>query len=150
VTDDRFSVHLTGHYDVNGSRIACPNCGADRGLTYYALLVNAEALVSCTFGCGNDWWDKRITGETLYDLYLALTGQPTLTTTVWSGDTECPREPCGECTAIKTELAELGVLASAADGNERAALGARSAALLGAWCGHLADTHLGAAEGAAP
>lgn len=141
MTDDRFTVILRGSYDVNGHRIVCPHCHAQAGLVYKARPVDTDTMVMCA--CGYDWWDERITGETLHDLHLALTGQPTRTTTVHGDGHAYPREECGECAAVKTELRELGVLASAADGDDRAELGARSAALLGAWCGHLAHTHLG-------
>lgn len=138
-----FRVHIQGHYDLEDQRIACPNCGTDRGLTFYARPVDTEAMVMCTFGCGYDWWDQRISGEVVHDMFLAHTGQPTRTTTIRIDGEPVPREPCGECEAIKTELNELGALASAADGDERKAMGARMAALLGAWCGHLAEAHLG-------
>jgi hypothetical protein len=138
---DTFTVYLRGRYDINSQRITCPHCGTDEGFTYYARPINAEALVTCP--CGYDWRDKRITGETVHDLYLALTGQPTRTTTVTADGEDFPREPCRECAALKAETTELGLLASAAEDTEREELQARLMASLGAQCQHLADAHLG-------
>lgn len=141
LSNGTFTVHLRGHYTVNGQRIICPHCDTDTGLTYYARPVDAEAMVSCL--CGYDWFDERITGETVHDLYLALTGQPTRTTTVTGDGHQYPRERCAVCAALETEVKELGVLAAAADGTEQQELRARLTASLGAWCTHLAETHFG-------
>jgi len=142
LSNDRFTVHLRGHYDVNGQHVACPHCGTDTGLTYHARPVDAEAMVTCP--CGYDWWDERITGETVHDLHLALTGQPTRTTSLRIDGRDIPREPCTACKAIRTEIDELSMLAAAADGTEQQELRARLTASLGAWAGHLAEVHCGA------
>jgi hypothetical protein len=136
MTADTFTVLMRGHLDIDEHRIACPHCAADQGLRFRAQTVDSEAMVSCS--CGYDWWDERISGEAVHDLFLALTGHPTRTTTVRNGDEVCPREQCSECEAFQAESKELGLFAAAATGAEREVLGARCRAVLAAWVEHLA------------
>jgi len=73
--DGMFSVTIEGRFNLDGHPIACPHCGADRGLTFTAFIYDQMARGKCPRG--HFWDEPKINGWIVRDIYRRNTGQAT-------------------------------------------------------------------------